>query len=142
MSRHFVKYASHQDGPTEKSESGMMKKDTSKPRIHAATTYKLYIASCIAASSGIVLMLKFPEMHSLDKGVDPLSFRVYGFSIKVWKMIHILSSIVFLVLTALHIYFNRDWIKKVGSKRLNLNVAIGLLIGIIIIILGIFAPSA
>ena len=120
----------------------MIEKDTSKPRIHSATTYKLYIFSCIIASSGLVLMLKFPEMHSLEPGVDPLSFTVYGLSIKIWKIIHILSSLVFLVLTALHIYFNREWIRKVGSKRLNLNVVIGLLIGILIILAGIFAPSA
>ena len=119
-----------------------MRKDTSKPRIHSATTYKLYIISCIIASSGIVLMLKFPEMHSLDPGIDPLSFVVYGLSIKIWKIIHILSSLAFLVLTALHIYFNREWIKKVGSKKLNLNVAVGLLIGIFIVLAGIFAPSA
>ena len=120
----------------------MIEKDTSKTRIHSATTYKLYIASCIIASSGIVLMLIFPEMHSLESGIDPLSFVVYGLSIKIWKIIHILSSLAFLILTALHIYFNRDWIKKVGSKKLNLNVVIGLLIGILIIFAGIFAPHA
>jgi membrane protein implicated in regulation of membrane protease activity len=87
-------------------------------------------------------MLKFPEMHSLESGIDPLSFMVFGLSIKIWKLIHILSSFAFLVLTALHIYFNRDWIKKVGSNKLNLNMVIGLLIGILIIVLGIFAPSA
>ena len=120
----------------------MITKDTSRPKIHSATTYKLYIISCIITASGIVLMSKFPEMHSLDSGIDPLSFVVYGLSIKYWKIIHILSSLAFLVLTALHIYFNREWIKKVGSKKLNLNVAIGLLIGILIILAGIFAPSA
>ena len=120
----------------------MIDKDTSKPKIHSATTYKLYIISCIIASSGIVLLLKFPEMHSLEHGVDPLSFSVYGLSMKFWKIIHALSSLAFLVLTALHIYFNRDWIKKVGSKKLNLNVVIGLLFGIVIILAGIFAPSA
>ena len=119
-----------------------MKKDTSKSRIHAATTYKLYIASCIAASSGIVLMLKFPEMHSLDAGVDPLSFTVYGLSMKLWKIVHILSSLLFLVFTALHIYFNREWIQKVGSKKLNLNMVVGLLIGIVLILLGLLAPPA
>ncbi len=119
-----------------------MDKDTSKPKIHSATTYKLYIISCIIASSGIVLMLKFPEMHSLESGIDPLSFTVYGLSIKVWKVIHILFSLAFLILTGLHIYFNRDWIKKVGSKKLNLNVVIGLLLGIAILLAGIFAPSA
>jgi len=123
-------------------ENNVMDKDTSKPKIHSATTYKLYIISCIIASSGIVLMLKFPEMHSLESGIDPLSFKVYGLSIKYWKVIHILSSLAFLVLTALHIYFNRDWIKKVGSKKLNLNVLIGLFLGIIILLAGIFAPSA
>jgi len=87
-------------------------------------------------------MLKFPEMHSLESGINPLAFKVYGLSIKYWKVIHILSSLAFLILTALHIYFNRDWIKKVGSKKLNLNVVIGLLLGIIIILAGIFAPSA
>jgi hypothetical protein len=81
-------------------------------------------------------------MHSLDSGADLLSFTVYGLSLKIWKIIHILSSFAFLVLTALHIYFNRDWIKKVGSKKLNLNVVIGLLIGILIILVGLFAPSA
>ena len=120
----------------------MIDKDTSKSKIHSATTYKLYIISCIITASGIILMLKFPEMHSLETGIDPLSFVVYGLSIKVWKIIHILSSLAFLILTALHIYFNREWIKKVGSKKLNLNVAIGLLIGILIILAGIFAPSA
>jgi membrane protein implicated in regulation of membrane protease activity len=120
----------------------LIKKDTSKPKIHSATTYKLYIISCIITAYGIVLMLKFPEMHSLESGIDPLSFLVYGLSIKSWKIIHILSSLAFLVLTALHIYFNREWIKKVGSKKLNLNVVIGLLIGILIILAGIFAPSA
>ena len=120
----------------------MIKKDTSKPRIHSATTYKLYIISCILTSSGIVLLLKFPEMHSLDPGIDPLSFLVYGLSIKAWKIIHILSSLAFIILTALHIYFNRDWIRKVGSKKLNLNVVIGLLFGILIILAGIFAPRA
>ena len=120
----------------------MIEKDVSKPKIHAATTYKLYIFSCIIASSGIVLMLKFPEMHALDPGIDPLSFKVYGLSIKFWKIIHILSSLAFLILTGLHIYFNRDWIRKVGSKKLNLNVVIGLAIGIVIILAGIIAPSA
>ena len=120
----------------------MIDKDTSKPKIHSATTYKLYIISCIIASSGFVLMLKFPEMHSLDPGVDPLSLTVYGLSIKIWKIIHILFSVAFLILTALHIYFNIDWIKKVGSKKLNLNVVVGLVIGILIILAGIFAPSA
>ena len=120
----------------------VIKKDTSKPRIHAATTYKLYVFSCIVASSGIVLMLKFPEMHSLQPGTDPLSFVVYGLSMKAWKIIHILSSLAFMVLSALHIYFNREWIKRVGSKKLNLNVVIGLLIGILILLLGAFAPSA
>ena len=119
-----------------------MDKDTSKPRIHAATTYKLYVISCIIASSGIVLMLKFPEMHSLDPEVDPLSLVVYGLSIKIWKVIHILSSLAFLILTALHIYFNREWVQRVGSKKLNLNVVIGLLIGILILLAGILAPSA
>ena len=49
----------------------MIEKDTSKPRIHRATTYKLYIVSCIIASSGIILMLKFPEMYGLEDGIDP-----------------------------------------------------------------------
>ena len=120
----------------------MIEKDTSKPKIHSATTYKLYIISCIITASGLVLMLKFPEMHSLESGIDPLSFTVYGLSIKFWKIIHILSSLVFIILTALHIYFNREWIKKVGSKKLNLNVVIGLLLGVVIILAGIFAPSA
>ena len=120
----------------------MIEKDVSKPKIHSATTYKLYIFSCIIASSGIVLMLKFPEMHALDPGIDPLSFKVYGLSIKFWKIIHILSSLAFLILTALHIYFNRDWIKKVGSKKLNLNIVVGLLIGMAIILLGLVAPPA
>ena len=120
----------------------MIEKDTSKPKIHSATTYKLYIVSCIIASSGLVLMLKFPEMNSLESGIEPLSLVVYGLSIKAWKIIHILSSLLFLILTALHIYFNRDWIKKVGSKKLNLNVVVGLLIGILIILAGLLAPSA
>lgn len=119
-----------------------MQKDTSLPRIHSATTYKLYIFSCIAAASGLIIMLKFPEMHDLDPGVDPLSFTVYGLSIKLWKVIHILSSLAFMILTALHIYFNREWIKKVGSKKLNLNVVFGLLIGIVIILAAILAPKA
>jgi membrane protein implicated in regulation of membrane protease activity len=134
------RYAGNQS--IQKLEDIVIDKDTSKPRIHSATTYKLYIISCIVASSGIILMLKFPEMHLLESGIDPLSFVVYGFSIKIWKIIHILSSFAFLILTALHIYFNRDWIKKVGSKKLNLNVVLGLLIGILIILLGIFAPAA
>lgn len=120
----------------------MINKDTSKPKIHSSTTYKLYIITCIIASSGTVLMLKFPEMHSLEPGIDPLSFTVYGLSIKPWKIIHILSSLVFLLLTALHIYFNREWIIKVGSKKLNLHVVVGLLFGILIILAGLFAPSA
>ena len=119
-----------------------MEKDLSKPKIHAATTYKLYIVSCMAVSSGIVLMLKFPEMHSLEPGTDPLSFAVYGFSMKTWKIVHILSSLVFMILTALHIFFNRDWIRKVGSKKLSLNMVVGLLIGILVILLGLLAPSA
>lgn len=119
-----------------------MDKDTSKTKIHSATTYKLYIISCIIVSSGLVLMLKFPEMHTLESGTDPLSLVVYGLSIKIWKIIHILSSFFFLILTALHIYFNREWIRKVGSKKINLNMVIGLLIGIIIILAGIFAPHA
>lgn len=119
-----------------------MEKDTSLPRIHSATTYKLYIASSVIASSGLVIMLKFPEMHSLEAGVDPLSFTVYGLSIKIWKVIHILFSLAFLILTVLHIYFNREWVKRVGSKKLNLNVVIGLLIGIVIILAGILAPHA
>ena len=120
----------------------MIDKDTSKPKIHSSTTYKLYIFTCIITSSGIILLLKFPEMHSLESGIDPLSFVVYGLSIKAWKIIHILFSLLFLILTVLHIYFNIDWIKKVGSKKLNLNVVIGLLIGIVIILAGILAPSA
>ena len=120
----------------------MIVKDTSKPKIHSATTYKLYIFSCIIVGSGIVLMFKFPEMHSLEPGVDPLSFVVYGLSMKVWKIIHILSSLAFMILTALHMYFNREWIRKVGSKKLNLNVVIGLFLGIIIILAGICAPPA
>ena len=87
-------------------------------------------------------MLKFPEMHTLEPGVDPISLTVYGLSIKIWKIIHILSSLAFMILAALHIYFNIDWIRKVGSKKLNLNVVVGLLIGILIILTGIFAPSA
>jgi hypothetical protein len=120
----------------------MIEKDTSKPRIHSATTYKLYIVSCIIVASGIILFLKFPEMQSLEPGIDPLSFLVYGLSIKMWKVIHILSSTAFILLTVLHIYFNRDWIKKVGAKKLNLNTVVGLTIGFLIILLGIFAPSA
>lgn len=120
----------------------MIQKDTSLPRIHSATTYKLYIFSCILTASGFVIMLKFPEMHDLEAGVDPLSFTVYGMSIKAWKIIHILSSLAFVILTALHIYFNREWVKKVGSKKLNLNVVVGLLIGIAIIVAGLLAPSA
>ena len=119
-----------------------MQKDVSKPKIHSATTYKLYIVSSIIIASGIILMFKFPEMHSLPKGVDPLSFKVYGLSMKFWKIIHMLSSLVFILLTILHIYFNREWIKKVGSKKLNLNVLIGILLGVALILLGVFAPSA
>ena len=119
-----------------------MEKDTSMPRIHSATTYKLYIISCIIACSGFIILLKFPEMHSLEAGVDPLSFKVYGLSLKVWKIIHTLFSLLFLILTGLHIYFNREWIKKVGAKKLNLNVVIGILIGIVIIVAGIAAPPA
>jgi hypothetical protein len=120
----------------------VIEKDTSKPKIHSATTYKLYIVSCIALSSGIILMAKFPEMHSLESGIDPLSFRVYGLPIKNWKVIHTLSSLAFLILTGLHIYFNRDWIRKVGSRKLNLNVTVGILIGVILILAGVFAPAA
>lgn len=119
-----------------------MEKDTSMPRIHSATTYKLYIISCIIACSGFIILLKFPEMHSLEAGADPLSFKVYGLSIKAWKITHTLFSLLFLILTALHIYFNREWIKKVGAKKLNLNVVIGILIGIVIIVAGIAAPPA
>ena len=119
-----------------------MEKDTSKPKIHSATTYKLYIISCIIACSGFIILLKFPEMHSLEPGVDPLSFKVYGFSLKTWKIVHTLFSLLFMILTALHIYFNREWIKKVGAKKLNLNVVIGILIGMVIILAGIAAPPA
>lgn len=119
-----------------------MEKDTSKPKIHSATTYKLYIISCIIACSGFIILLKFPEMHSLEPGVDPLSFKVYGLSLKTWKIVHTLFSLLFMILTALHIYFNREWIKKVGAKKLNLNVVIGILIGIVIILAGIAAPPA
>ena len=122
--------------------AALMEKDTSKPRIHAATTYKLYIISCIITASGFVLLLKFPEMQSLESGIDPLSLAVYGLSMKTWKIIHILSSLAFLLLTALHIYFNREWIQRVGSKKLNLNVAVGLPIGVLIILAAIFAPPA
>ncbi|MHC4664639.1 MAG: DUF4405 domain-containing protein [Planctomycetota bacterium] len=118
----------------------MINKDTSKSKIHSATTYKLYIVSCIIASSGIILLFKFPEVISLESGMDPLSFAVYGLSIKEWKIIHILSSLVFLLLTVVHMYFNRDWIRKVGSKKLNLNVVVGLLIGILVLLAGILAP--
>ena len=120
----------------------MISKDTSKPMIHSATTYKLYIVSCIVASSGIVLLFKFPEMIALESGVNPQSLSVYGLSMKAWKITHVLSSLVFLLLSALHMYFNREWIRKVGSKKLNLNVVIGLLIGIVIILAGVLAPSA
>lgn len=119
-----------------------MQKDTSLPRIHSATTYKLYITSCILASSGLILMFKFPEMHDLAPGVDPLSFKVYGLSIKLWKIIHLVFSLFFMVLTGLHIYFNREWVKKIGSKKLNLNVVVGLLIGILLIVAGLLAPPA
>ena len=119
-----------------------MEKDTSKPKIHSATTYKLYIISCIIACSGFIILLKFPEMHSLEPGVDPLSFKVYGLSLKTWKIVHTLFSLLFMILTALHIYFNREWIKKVGAKKLNLNVVIGILIGMVIILAGIAAPPA
>ncbi|OVE76712.1 hypothetical protein BVX98_05380 [bacterium F11] len=118
-----------------------MEKDTSKPKIHAATTYKLYVFFCICLSSGLIIMLKFPEMHSLGPEIDPLSFKVYGLPVKGWKIIHLISSLVVVFLTVLHIYFNRDWIKKVGEKKLNLNVVIGLLLGIAIILFGLFAPS-
>jgi cation transport ATPase len=123
-------------------EEKAMEKDTSKPRIHSATTYKLYILSCVAACSGFILLLKFPEMHALEAGVDPLSFAVYGLNMKAWKIIHLISSILFLLITALHIYFNKEWIQKVGSKKLNLNMVIGLAIGIAILLAGLFAPSA
>jgi hypothetical protein len=74
----------------------MISKDTSKPRIHSAITYKLYIVTCLLTSSGIVLMIKFPEMYSLEPEVNPLSFVVYGISIKGWKVIHILASLALL----------------------------------------------
>ena len=119
-----------------------MEREVTKPRIHSATTYKLYILSCILMSSGIVIMFKFPEMHALEPGVDPLSFSVYGLSLKVWKIIHLLGSLAFLVLTGLHIWFNRDWIRRVGSKKLNLGVVTGLAIGFAIILAGILAPHA
>ena len=70
----------------------MVDKDTSKLKIHSATTYKLYIFSCLIASSGLVLMLKFPEMHSLEPGVDPLSFTVYGLSIFYLKLLKLIVS--------------------------------------------------
>ena len=119
-----------------------MEKDTSRPRIHAATTYKLYIIFCICLSSGIVLMFKFPEMHGLAQDVDPLSFKVHGLSIKGWKIAHILSSLGVVLLTVLHMYFNRDWIRKVGSRKLNLSVVIGLILGFVIVALGVLAPGA
>jgi hypothetical protein len=100
------------------------------------------VISCIIAASGVVLMFKFPEMNSLGPGLDPLSLTVLGLSIKFWKAAHVLASLLFIVLSALHIYFNRDWIKKVGSKRLSLNMVVGLLIGVSIILVGVFAPSA
>ena len=120
----------------------MIHKDTSKSKMHSATTYKLYILTCIIISSGIVLLAKFPETHTLETGSDLLSFHVYGLSIKYWKMIHFISSIAFIVITILHMYFNREWIKRVGSKKLNLNVVIGIVIGLLIIIIGIVAPNA
>lgn len=120
----------------------MIKKDISKPRIHSAISYKLYLLTCLLTCSGLVLMLKFPEMHALEPGVDPLSFKVYGLSMKGWKMLHIFSSLAFLVLTALHIWFNRDWIRKVGTKKLSLNITVGLVIGIVIVVAGVVAPRA
>lgn len=123
-------------------EIDSMKKDTSKSRIHAASTYKLYLISCIAASSGIVLMLKFPEMHTLEPNVDPLSFLVFGLSLKSWRLIHILSSLAFVLITVLHMYFNREFIRKTGSKKLSLNWVVGLALGIAIILLGVLAPAA
>ena len=119
-----------------------MEREVTKPRIHSATTYKLYILSCVLMSSGLVIMFKFPEMHALEPGVDPLSFSVYGLTLKFWKIIHLLASLAFLVLTGLHIWFNRDWIRRVGSKKLNLNVVVGLAIGIAIILAGVLAPKA
>jgi hypothetical protein len=119
-----------------------MAKDTSRSRINSATTYKLYIISCVILASGAVLLLKFPEMHTLEAGTDPLSLSVYGLSIKAWKLVHLFSSLAFMVLTVLHIYFNREWIQKIGSKKLNLNVLVGLLLGVLILLAGVLAPSA
>lgn len=119
-----------------------MTKDTSKPRIHAATTYKLYVISCVVAASGLILMLKFPEMHALEPGVDLQSLLVYGLSLKAWKVIHFISALAFALLTVLHMYFNGDFIRKVGSRKLSINWIIGLAIGVVIILLGLLAPSA
>lgn len=63
-------------------------------------------------------------------------------SLKSWKMIHILSSLVFVLVTVLHMYFNRDFIRKAGSKKLSLNWIVGLAVGIVILLLGVLAPSA
>lgn len=120
----------------------MIEKDTSRPKINSATTYKLYLISCVLAFSGFVLLLKFPEMHSLPSGVDPLSLSVYGLSIKAWKIIHVVFSLAFLLITGIHIYFNREWIKKVGSRKLSMNVVIGLLLGLVVILAGVLAPAA
>ena len=95
----------------------------------------LYFLSCALAGTGFLLAYRLPH--------GPLAGQTLflGFGRHTWGEVHTWLVWVTIVIGAIHLSLNIQWLVKVAASKQPWRLAIGILAGLSIVLLFLFAPT-
>ena len=95
----------------------------------------LYLLFCALAGTGFLLAYRLPH------GPDAAKTLFLGFNRHVWGETHTWLAYATLVVGTIHFLLNWQWLIKVAASRRRWRLAFGVVTGLLIVILFLFAPT-
>jgi hypothetical protein len=96
----------------------------------------LYLFFCALAGTGFLLAYRLPH----GPNADQISFL--GFGRHMWGEVHTWMAWATIVVGSIHLSLNLQWLIKVAASKRPWRLAIGILAGLSIVLLFLFAPTS
>jgi cell division protein FtsW (lipid II flippase) len=111
------------------------------PKVGDRTSWKkaldllLYLLFCALAGTGLLLAYRLPH----GPGANQTLFL--GLGRHIWGEVHTWLAYAAIMVAAIHLLLNSQWLVKVAASKRPWRLAIGVLVGLLIVVVFLFAPT-
>lgn len=95
----------------------------------------LYLLFCTLGGTGFLLAYRLPH------GPGPSQTLFLGLGRPMWGEVHTWLAYAAIIVAAIHLLLNTQWLVKVAASKRRWRLALGLLAGLLILLLFLCAPT-